>query len=166
MWLDNLVSSAWYTQKRQAINWLQGDAFKGAAAALQTLVTAHNMTIVRKCSGQHIKANLVVLLAMLIFSAFLHSAANICCQIMKLLAIDLNPPSLLCTFTWAAWIQVGFWSILLRYYFHQSTEECFYMRLAKIDYDGLCNVQTWPTRYSIMTETWSSIKRTFRSLKY
>ena len=162
MWLDNLILSAWYAQKRQVLEWLQGDALKGAAAALQVLIAAHKLQVVKKHSGQHLKSNLLVLLAMMAFFGFVYTAIIILCRIIGLIAWDVAPPNLIYAFTWAVWIQVGFWSILLRYFFYRSTEECFYVRLEEIENDGLSKVQTWPENYSIMTETWGAIKRTLR----
>ena len=162
MGLDNLVISAWNAQKSQVLGWLQGDAFKGAAAALQAVITVHTLPIVKQNLGKHLKSNLLVLLVMMVVFGILYTAINIFCWILELIAWDVAPPSIFYTFTWAVWIQVGFWSILLRYFFYRSTEECFYGRLGKIENDGLSNVQSWPETYSIMAETWGAIKRTLR----
>ena len=113
MWLVNLISSAWYAQKKQILEWLQGDALKGAAAALQVMISAHKLQIVKKHSGQHLKSNLLVLLAMMAFFGFVYTAIIIVCRIIRLIAWDVAPPNLIYAFrravseTWAHMILVA-----------------------------------------------------------
>ena len=158
----NSVSLAWVFQKKQLIEWIHGDAFKGAVAALRTLFIVHELNLVQKNSKQHLKSNLLALFAMTVLFGLLYIAINICCHIIGLVGWDVVPPSLFYAYTWAIWTQVGLWSIILRYFFDRSSEDCFYERMKTIENDRISIVQTWPENYSILMETWGSIKRTFR----
>ena len=162
MWLYDLILLAWIAQKRQVIGWLQGDAFKGAAAAIQTMFAVHKLPAVKKNSKKHLRSNLAALFAMIILFGILHSIVNIICRVIGRFTLEIAPPNFFYALTWAAWIQVGLWNVLLRYFFYRSTEDCFYERMGNIENDGLIAVQTWPENYSILKETWRSIIRTIR----
>jgi hypothetical protein len=162
MWLYDLILLAWISQKRQVIGWLQGDAFKGAAAAIQTMFAVHQLPAVKKNSKQHLRSNLAALFAMIIIFGILYCLIIIICRVFGMFKLEVAPPSFFYALTWAAWIQVGLWNVLLRYFFYRSTEDCFYERMENIENNGLIIVKTWPENYSILWETWRSILRTIR----
>ena len=162
MWLYDLISLAWIFQKGQIIGWLQGDAFKGAASAIQTMFAVHKLPAVKKNSKQHLRSNVALLFAMVVIFVILHAIIIIICRVIGMFTLEISPPNFFSALIWAAGIQLGLWNVLLRYVFYRSTEDCFYERLGNIENNGLIIVKSWPENYSILRETWKSIIRTIR----
>ena len=162
MWLYDLISLAWIFQKGQIIGWLQGDAFKGAASAIQAMFAVHKLPAVKQNSKQHLSSNAAFLFAMVVIFVILHAIIILICRVIGMFTIEITPPNIFSALIWAAGIQVGMWNVLLRYFFYRSTEDCFYERLGNIENDGLIIVKSWPENYSILRETWKSIIRTIR----
>ena len=166
MWNGRLVLAAWDAQKRQALQWRQGDAFAGAAAALRIFTNVAKNPTVKRHFWRHILYNLLMLLVLLLLAICLYAVMAILCGLIGMLGWEIPPPSPFDTVRWVVWIQVALWSALLRYFFHHATEDCFYSRLNEIEVNRgesrrLSKVQTWKGQ-SILDATWGSIKRTLR----
>ena len=162
MGLYDLVSSAWLNQKRQANEWREGEALKGALAAITSVMRANQVTTVRRMTWKHLRMNVGVMFAMVMVFLLLHLIMVILCGLVQIFGYEISQPTVFQTMQWVILIEVAMWGSVLRYFFKNSSEECFYSRLSQIDNQGLENIQHWKEQWSLLEFMWTSIKRNLR----
>ena len=157
-----LASEAWNNQSDQVQQWRRGDAFSGATAGLGAITASFKLPMVRKKAWNYMIPNLLVMVSMTLAFLVLHGIILFICYLIGLVGWAISPPTLLSTFQFAIWIQIGLWSTLLSNMFYNSAEDCFYSRLNDVDHQGLIQVHRWEENWSFLSRTWTSFKRTIK----